>query len=75
MANSFDVKALRERISWTQDRMARYLGIDRSSVSRLESKGAARGPALKLLHALEDASHVSVDAANALCPELVEAAE
>jgi len=73
MAHSFDVKALRERIGWKQGRLARYLGVDRSSVSRMENGQPVSGPALRLLEMLCDAADKGL--ANELCPDVFEAAE
>lgn len=70
MSNVFDTRALRLRIGWRQDRMGRYLGLDRSSVSRLEKGGRARGSTLILLRQLEEAAETGLDAVNALCPDL-----
>ena len=47
--DDFDVKALRERLGWTQERLAAELGLDRSSISRMEGGQAPKGPTLKLL--------------------------
>ena len=52
MDETFDVKALRERLGWTQERMAQHLGLDRSSVSRMEGGQAPKGPTLILLSQL-----------------------
>lgn len=49
MIQSFDVRALRERIGWTQEQMARYLGVDRSSVSRMENGQTLSGPVSRLI--------------------------
>lgn len=75
MTSSIDVKALRQRIGWTQDRLASYLGLDRSSISRMESGQKPKGPVLRLLSALVDAADrddaSSVEdrgAVDALCP-------
>lgn len=57
-AVAIDVKALRERLGWTQADMAAYLRLDRSRVSRLENGGRIRGAAGKLLEEL-DAKHPS----------------
>lgn len=37
MDTKIDIKALRTRLGWSQGRMAEYLGVDRSTVSRMES--------------------------------------
>lgn len=44
-----DVKAIREERGWTQAQLGDYLGIDRSSVSRMESGGPISGPVTRLL--------------------------
>ncbi|MER8941319.1 helix-turn-helix transcriptional regulator [Mesorhizobium sp. M0174] len=49
MNQSFEVKALRERIGWTQEQLAQYLGVDRSSISRMENGQTLSGPVLRLL--------------------------
>ena len=52
MSDEIDVRALRERLGWTQSQMAEHLGLDRSSVSRLETGQHPKGPTEKLLRAL-----------------------
>lgn len=53
-----DVRALRATKGWTQDQMAEYLGIDRSSVSRIENGAEVSGPVLRLLVLLKtEADH------------------
>ncbi len=50
-----DIKALRARLNWTQEQLAEYLGLDRSSVSRMENDERPTrpsGPARKLLDRL-----------------------
>lgn len=54
-----DIRSLREKLGWTQDRLADYLGVDRSSVSRMENGRPARGPVVKLLETLERDAVVS----------------
>lgn len=49
MTHPTDMRELRSRLNWTQADMAKYLGIDRSSVSRIESGGGLSGPVRKLL--------------------------
>lgn len=44
-----DVRALRTARGWTQDQMADYLGVDRSTVSRLENGAEQSGPVRRLL--------------------------
>lgn len=46
-------KTIRESLGWSQDTMADYLGIDRSSVSRIEAgKQPVTGPVRRLLDGL-----------------------
>ncbi|EHK56842.1 hypothetical protein MAXJ12_12812 [Mesorhizobium alhagi CCNWXJ12-2] len=71
--NPFDVRALRDRIGWTQDRLARFLGVDRSSISRMENGQALSGPVRRLLALLTEAADNGT--ADALCPEHQVAAE
>lgn len=52
MDQKLDIKALRERIKWKQDRLARFLGVDRSSVSHMENGRMPRGPVRRLLETL-----------------------
>jgi DNA-binding transcriptional regulator YiaG len=47
-----DIKALREGLAWTQEQMADYLGLDRSTVSRMENGQEPKGPTKKLLESL-----------------------
>lgn len=73
MENELDIKALRQSINWKQERLARFLGVDRSSVAHMENGRPVRGPVKRLLETLEDAAKRGV--ADALCPEITEAAE
>ncbi|TCT42757.1 helix-turn-helix domain-containing protein [Martelella mediterranea] len=52
MENQVDIKALRERIGWTQAQLAEWLGVAQGSVSRMETKGRVRGPTMRLLKTL-----------------------
>lgn len=52
MTQQIDIRALRAQLGWTQDQMAEYLGLDRSSVSRMESGQPPKGPTLRLLQSL-----------------------
>ncbi|RWF66874.1 DNA-binding transcriptional regulator [Mesorhizobium sp.] len=54
--NSFDVKALRDRIGWTQEQVATYLGVNRSVISRLEAGQPISGPVRRLLAILSAAA-------------------
>lgn len=51
-----DVRALRLRINWKQERMAEFLGVDRSTVSHLENGRKPSGAILRLLSMLSDAA-------------------
>jgi transcriptional regulator with XRE-family HTH domain len=44
-----DVRALRLRLKITQTELARRLGVDQSTVSRLEKQGEVEGPLSILL--------------------------
>lgn len=52
-----DIREIREAKNWTQDQMADYLGLDRSSVSRMECGRPPSGPVEKLLQLLERDMH------------------
>lgn len=67
MSTSIDVRALRQRVGWKQDRLARYLGVDRSSVSHMENGRAVKGPIARLLQNL--ASAADHGTAENLCPD------
>lgn len=56
MDEPFDIKELRERVNWSQDRLAEFLGVDRSSVSHMENGRAPRGPVKRLLAMLAAAA-------------------
>jgi DNA-binding transcriptional regulator YiaG len=70
METHFDIQGLRQKLEWKQERLARYLGVDRSTVSRMESGQRIRGPALRLLEVLQEAAELG--AADELCPEAAE---
>ncbi|MGO6707629.1 helix-turn-helix domain-containing protein [Rhizobium johnstonii] len=53
MERAIDIRSLRKRLNWTQDRLAEYLGVDRSSISRMENGQPASGPVERLLSMLE----------------------
>ena len=54
-ADPAEMRAFRKRHNWRQDRMARYLGVDSSSVSRMERAQRLKGPTAKLLQDLLNA--------------------
>ena len=56
MEQSIDIRALRDRLNWSQEKLAEYLGLDRSSVSRMENGQAPKGPTLRLLRDLDKAT-------------------
>ncbi|MBO0142284.1 helix-turn-helix transcriptional regulator [Agrobacterium sp. Ap1] len=60
--NAIEIKALRDKLDWTQAQLAEYLGVDRSTISRMENGGKVHGPAAKLLSSLRD-RYVSSEAA------------
>ena len=78
MNSEIDMKALRKRINWKQDRMARYLGVDPSTISRMERALKLKGPAIRLLQALAEAADADGadkgDRVEKLCPDLEAAA-
>lgn len=47
------IRALRSSLGWNQKAMADYLGVDRSTVSRIESDQEPSGPVLRLLQQLD----------------------
>jgi transcriptional regulator with XRE-family HTH domain len=49
MQTDIDIKALRKRMGWKQHHLARELGLDRSSVSRMERGQPPKGSTRKLL--------------------------
>lgn len=52
MDDAIDIKALRERLGWTQEQLAERLMLDRSSISRMEGGQPPKGPTLILLRQL-----------------------
>jgi len=66
MTDPLDIKELRERVNWSQDRLAEFLGMDRSSVSHMENGRPPRGPAKRLLDML--AAAAEADTVDALFP-------
>ncbi|WP_283196581.1 DNA-binding transcriptional regulator [Rhizobium sp. BT04] len=52
MEDTLDIRSLRKRLNWTQDRLAEYLGVDRSSISRMENGQPVSGPVERLLSML-----------------------
>jgi transcriptional regulator with XRE-family HTH domain len=55
MTGAVDIKTLRDCLLWTQEQMAQFLGLDRSSVSRIVGKGRESGPVAALLDGLSAA--------------------
>lgn len=58
-----DIKAIRAKLGWTQQRMAQELGVDRASVSRMESGQRISGPVSRLLISLDPAAAPSAGTA------------
>lgn len=52
MQSSIDIKEIREAKGWSQDQLAVHLGLDRSSVSRMENGQEPKGPTRILLEQL-----------------------
>lgn len=73
MGKELDIRALRQSINWKQERLARFLGVDRSSVAHMENGRPVRGPVRRLLENLEAAAKRG--AADDLCPDLPETAQ
>lgn len=64
MEDIIDIRSLRHRLGWSQDRLAQHLGVDRSSVSRMErEKQPLRGPVAKLLEQLVEADPATAEGA------------
>lgn len=53
---TLDVAGLRARLGWTQQQLAEYCGVDRSTVSTWEARAPTKGPALVLLRQLDASS-------------------
>lgn len=69
-----EVKVIRTGLGWTQLELARFLGMDRSSVSRMENGGSVSGPVERLLEQLrlqersEDAAKGSAELPSEAAP-------
>jgi transcriptional regulator with XRE-family HTH domain len=63
MDEQIDIRALREALGWNQQQLAEYLGLDRSSVSRMEKGQDPKGPTLRLLRQLAESPPASEAAA------------
>lgn len=48
-----DAKVIRERLGWSQTKMATWLGVHQSTISRLEADAPRSGPIRRLLEELE----------------------
>lgn len=67
MQHQIDIRGLRARLNWTQEQLAEYLGLDRSSVSRMEREEEPTrpsGPAKKLLEQLASQGPAEMAGAN-----------
>ena len=49
MKIEIDIGELREQLGWTQEKLAEFLGVDRSTVSRMENGKSISGPVIRLL--------------------------
>lgn len=59
MENTLDLKEIRKRVGWRQHEMATYLGIDRTTVARIERGGQGlTGPVKRLLSMLLESETV-----------------
>ena len=61
-----NVGALREALGWTQQQLAAFCDVDRSTVSKWEQEPPAKGPAMILLHQLNE--RISFAASNLPAP-------
>jgi transcriptional regulator with XRE-family HTH domain len=52
MSKEIDIRKLRDARGWSQGQMANFLGVDRSTVSRIENGQLASGAVRKLLEQL-----------------------
>lgn len=55
MEIQFDIRDLRSRLQWKRSELANYLGLDLSTVSRLENGQAPQGSTFRLLRMLDQA--------------------
>lgn len=58
MADPINIKALRQKVNWKQDRLARFLGVATSSISHMENGRPPSGPVARLLELLQEAIEV-----------------
>ncbi|TPM53246.1 helix-turn-helix transcriptional regulator [Mesorhizobium sp. B2-2-4] len=63
MEQEIDVRSIRTKLRLTQAQLADAVGVDQSTVSNWENGMLPRGPARKLLHALEASAPAQEDAA------------
>jgi len=54
MSTDVDIRDLRRRKGWSQQQLAEFLGVDRSTVSRLENGQPPQGPVSRLLAILAE---------------------
>jgi transcriptional regulator with XRE-family HTH domain len=71
--SDINIRELREELGWKRSRLARYLGVDLSMVSRIENGSPTSGSVQRLIDILAAAKVAGT--ADALCPENSEAAE
>jgi DNA-binding transcriptional regulator YiaG len=48
-----EIRTIRDDLGWSQQELARYLGVDQASVSRMEKGQPLSGPVVKLLEQLQ----------------------
>jgi len=49
-----EVKSIRKKRGWSQQRLADELGVDQTTVSRMEKRLGAKGPIKRLLQIISD---------------------
>jgi transcriptional regulator with XRE-family HTH domain len=57
------IRAFRERREWSQQRLAKQLGVDQATVSRIEHGADPSGPVRRLLEKLMEEPDISEHAA------------
>lgn len=68
MSETIDVRAIRERLGLTQEQLAAKLGLDRTTVSRMENEREPTGPVRILLEQLLRENPVHPDSASSSSP-------
>lgn len=60
-SEAFDVLAFRKERGWSQARLAAELGVNQSTVARMELGRAPSGPMLKLLRILAESTREAAE--------------